>query len=113
QLRELMTTFRLTLNSKHLASSIEDSIVEFEQRTTIVIDSDIGISGEELSAEEELQLLQLVREGLSNIVRYSHATRAHISLDSFNDNVVLKLNDYGLKVHRLLGGLKVRYLIRG
>ena len=78
------------MNGKHLASSIEDSIIEFKQRTTIVIDSDIRLSGEELSAEEELQLLQLVREGLSNIVRHSHATRANISLDSFNDHVVLK-----------------------
>jgi two-component system nitrate/nitrite sensor histidine kinase NarX len=98
QLRELMTTFRLTMNGKHLASSIEDSIFEFEQRTTIVIDSDIRLSGEELSAEEELQLLQLVREGLSNIIRHSHATRAHISLDSFNDNVVLKIIDNGIGI---------------
>jgi two-component system nitrate/nitrite sensor histidine kinase NarX len=98
QLRELMTTFRLTMNGKHLASSIEDSIVEFEQRTTIVIDSDIRLSGEDLSAEEELQLLQLVREGLSNIVRHSHATKAHISLDIFNDNVVLKIIDNGIGI---------------
>lgn len=98
QLRELMTTFRLTMNGKHLASSIKDSIVEFEQRTTIVIDSDIRLNGEELSAEEELQLLQLVREGLSNIIRHSHATRAHISLDSINDIVVLKIIDNGIGI---------------
>lgn len=98
QLRELMTTFRLTMNGKHLASSIEDSIVEFEQRTTIVIDSDIRLTGEELSAEEELQLLQLVREGLSNIIRHSHATRAHISLDLLDDNVVLKIIDNGIGI---------------
>ncbi|MFT5658307.1 MAG: two-component system nitrate/nitrite sensor histidine kinase NarX [Gammaproteobacteria bacterium] len=98
QLRELMTTFRLTMNGKHLASSIEDSIIEFEKRTTIVIDSDIRVSGEEFSAEEELQLLQLVREGLSNIVRHSHATRANISLDTVDDHVVLKIVDNGIGI---------------
>lgn len=98
QLRELMTTFRLTMNGKHLASSIEDSIVEFEQRTTIVIDSDIRLSGEELSAEEELQLLQLVREGLSNIVRHSHATRANISLTLVDEQVILKIVDNGIGI---------------
>ena len=98
QLRELMTTFRLTMNGKHLAYAIDESIVEFRKRSTIAIDSDIRLSGKELSAQEELHLLQIVREGLSNIVRHSHSTRANISLHMSNDQVLLKVTDNGIGI---------------
>ena len=98
QLRELMTTFRLTLNGQHLANVISDAIREFEHRSTISIDSDIRLSGNELSAQEELQLLQIVRESLSNIVRHSHATRATISLYMDKEQVQLKVSDDGVGI---------------
>lgn len=98
QLRELMTTFRLTMNGRHLGRAIEESIGEFKQRTTIAFDSDIRLSGEELSAQEELQLLQIVREGLSNVVRHSQATRANISLNMQGDQVRLTLTDNGVGI---------------
>ncbi len=96
QLRELMTTFRLTMNGKDLRNAIEDSIGEFRQRTNIAFDTDIRISGEELSAQEELQLLQIVREALSNVVRHSQASRAKISLSLESNQIELILNDNGV-----------------
>jgi signal transduction histidine kinase len=96
QLRELMTTFRLTMNGKDLRNAIDESINEFKQRTNIAFDSDIRISGEELNAQEELQLLQIVREALSNVVRHSRASRASISLGMQGDLVILSLSDNGV-----------------
>jgi two-component system nitrate/nitrite sensor histidine kinase NarX len=96
QLRELMTTFRLTMNGKDLRNAIEESINEFKQRTNIAFDSDIRISGEELNAQEELQLLQIVREALSNVVRHSRASRANISLGMQGNLLILSLSDNGV-----------------
>lgn len=101
QLRELMTTFRLTMNGKHLAHAIDDSINEFRQRTNIAFDSDIRISGEELSAQEELQLLQIVREGLSNVVRHSQASRATVSLSEESGRVQLHIADNGVGINTI------------
>jgi two-component system nitrate/nitrite sensor histidine kinase NarX len=96
QLRELMTTFRLTMNGKDLRNAIDESISEFKQRTNIAFDTDIRISGEDLSAQEELHLLQIVREALSNVVRHSRASRANISLGMQGKQIILTLSDNGV-----------------
>ena len=98
QLRELMTTFRLTMGGKHLAQAIEESIDEFRNRSRIAFASDIRVSGEELSAQEELQLLQIVREGLANIVRHSRASRATITLKHIENQIQLTIFDNGVGI---------------
>ena len=103
QLRELMTTFRLTMNGKDLSNAIEESISEFKQRTNIAFETDIRISGEALNAQEELQLLQIVREALSNVVRHSQASRAKISLGMQGNQVILSLSDNGVGLPAIPG----------
>lgn len=80
QLRELITTCRLTMGGRRLDQALEDSVDEFDRRSNIVIDLDNRMIGARLRAEEELQILHIVREALSNIVRHSYATRAAVRL---------------------------------
>ncbi|MGQ0658260.1 MAG: histidine kinase [Chromatiales bacterium] len=80
QLRELITTFRLTMHGKTFAQALEDSIEEFEQRSSIAFDLDNRLPAGELSVAEEMQLLHIVREALCNVVRHSHASYCWLSV---------------------------------
>ncbi len=80
QLRELITTFRLTMHGKTFAQALEDSIEEFERRSSIAFDLDNRLPAGELTVGEEMQLLHIVREALANVVRHSHATYCSVSV---------------------------------
>lgn len=99
QLRELMTTFRLTMDGKDFGDALEDSIGEFERRSRIAFDLDNRLSGDELTVDEEMQVLHIVREALSNIVRHSHAQRAKVALHHYdNNNIRITVDDDGVGI---------------
>lgn len=99
QLRELMTTFRLTVNGESFQQAIEDSVREFEKRIRIAFELDNRLGNDELTIDEEMQVLHIVREALSNIVRHSHAKRARVRLHHHNgNNICISIKDDGVGI---------------
>jgi len=98
QLRELMTTFRLTMNGENLTQAIEETIAEFEKRTSIAFELDTRLASDELSTDEEMQVLHIIREALSNIVRHSHARRAKVALRHLDENIEVIIEDNGIGI---------------
>ncbi len=99
QLRELITTCRLTMNGRNLDQALEDSVEEFGKRSGIAFELDNRAIGIPLKAEEEMQVLHIVREALSNIVRHSHARHAAVRLFASADDVfTVCINDDGTGV---------------
>ena len=97
QLRELITTFRLTLNSENLAQALEDSVEEFENKCSISFSLDNRLSLIDLAVDEEIQVLQIVREAVSNIVRHSQANLAEITLRKNSQNeICITIDDDGI-----------------
>jgi two-component system nitrate/nitrite sensor histidine kinase NarX len=81
QLRELLTTFRLKMNGRGLGAALDDTIAEFRQRNpNIEFEMKNRLPRGQLSANEEIHVLQIVREALSNIARHSQANHATVSL---------------------------------
>ena len=80
QLRELLTTFRLRIEGRGLGTALEDTVREFSQRTGLSIGLDNRLSGIELASNEEIHVLQVIREALSNIEHHAQARRAEVSL---------------------------------
>ena len=101
QLRELMTTFRLTMNGENLNQAIEETIAEFEKRTSIAFELDTRLANDELTTDEEIQVLHIVREALSNIVRHSHAKRAKIALLLMDNRIMVSIEDDGVGIDKL------------
>lgn len=96
-LRELLTTFRLTMDGNSFARAIEDSIKEFEKRCSIVFELDNRLPDGELSVAEEMQLLHIMREALSNVVRHSHAQYTKVTLLRDQDSKVrMSVEDDGI-----------------
>lgn len=97
QLRELISTFRLTMNGKGLAQALEDSLEEFENLCDMVFSLDNRLVGVNLSVEEETHMLLVAREALSNATRHSQGTRAEASLWIADDGAVcLNVDDDGI-----------------
>jgi len=96
-LRELLTTFRLTMDGNSFARAIEDSIKEFEKRCSIVFELDNRLPDGVLSVAEEMQLLHIMREALSNVVRHSHAQYTKITLLSDDIGIIsMSVEDDGI-----------------
>lgn len=101
QLRELITTCRLTMDGRSLDQALEDSVDEFDRRSNIVFELDNRIVGVRLRAEEEMQILHIVREALSNIVRHSYANRATVRLfRAGNGELRITVADDGIGIAR-------------
>ncbi|MFN9030346.1 MAG: histidine kinase [Betaproteobacteria bacterium] len=80
QLRELLTTFRLQLSGKGLSSALQEAVADFTARSGIAATLDNGLFGLELSANEQIHVLQIVREALSNIEHHADARHAAVRL---------------------------------
>jgi nitrate/nitrite-specific signal transduction histidine kinase len=99
QARELITSSRITMQTDNLAEGVINSIKEFEHQSAIVFELDNRMQVNVLSPKQSLQILYIIRESLSNIVRHSHATRARILLKLINKDLLdVKIEDNGIGI---------------
>ena len=97
QVRELITSARLTMDGRSLRQALADSVAEFSRRCIIVFELDNRLADNALSAETELQVLQIIREALANAVRHSHARHVRIELrQSQGGEVSVSVEDDGI-----------------
>jgi two-component system nitrate/nitrite sensor histidine kinase NarX len=80
QLRELLATFRLQLDSPGLQASLAATACEFENKGNLSIELSYELQNLPLTPNEEIHILQIVREALSNVLRHSGADSARIEL---------------------------------
>jgi two-component system nitrate/nitrite sensor histidine kinase NarX len=88
QLRELLTTFRLKMEGQDLPTALRQTVDEFIDRGGLAIDLEIKLEGCPLSPNEEIHILHIVREALSNVLNHAHATHVKISLGSLADGQI-------------------------
>lgn len=97
ELRELLTTFRLRMTEEGLLRALEDTVTEFSERGNIKIELDNNIANCIFSPNEEIHMIQIVREALSNIVRHSQATEARVTLEcNMEGGVQITIADNGV-----------------
>lgn len=80
QVRELITSARLTHDGRSLREALAGSVDEFARRSNVVFEIDNRVPALVLAPDVEMHVLQIVREALSNVVRHSHARHAWIEL---------------------------------
>lgn len=80
QLRELLSTFRLKMEDAPLARVLADTVEEFADRGGLPIELDLAMERCPLTPNEEIHVLHIVREALSNVLRHAHASRARLAL---------------------------------
>jgi two-component system nitrate/nitrite sensor histidine kinase NarX len=95
QLRELLTTFRLKMDDRGLSRALKETVQEFRGRSTTRIRLDNRLPGSALSPNEEIHVLQIVREALSNVIRHAGAQSARVSLAPSGRWVQVEISDDG------------------
>jgi two-component system nitrate/nitrite sensor histidine kinase NarX len=99
QLRELLTTFRLQLNGRGLGPALAEAAADFSARSGVPVQLDDELAGTELSANEQIHVLQIVREALANVEHHAQARRAWVALRQAADGggtVALTVEDDGV-----------------
>lgn len=96
QVRELISSSRLTMDGRTLRQALEASVEEFARSSRCVFSLDNRLPGNCLPAESELQVLQIIREALANVVRHSHARQVRIRLWTTASGWELEVCDDGI-----------------
>ncbi|MCF8004581.1 MAG: type IV pili methyl-accepting chemotaxis transducer N-terminal domain-containing protein, partial [Chromatiaceae bacterium] len=91
QLRELLTTFRLKIDGQGLRAALAQTIDEFRARGDLVIRLDDQLPPGLLSPNEEVHVLQIVREALSNATRHARARTLKVRLDVDADSQAVRV----------------------
>lgn len=109
QLRELLTTFRLRFDGKGLDQALRDAVGEFQQRGLPGIAVRNTLAGIELSANEQLHVLQIIREALSNVEHHAHTQHAWVTLERAEAGLVrIAIEDDGVGFKQI-GALQHHY----
>jgi two-component system nitrate/nitrite sensor histidine kinase NarX len=95
QLRELLTTFRLKMDDRGLGRALEATVEEFRTRGAVTIALDNRLPSALLTANEEIHVLQIVREALSNVIRHANARHATVALRQSEGVIEVEVEDDG------------------
>jgi two-component system nitrate/nitrite sensor histidine kinase NarX len=81
QLRELLSTFRLRMEGD-FAGLLGNTVEEYASRSGTPIELDIRLADCHLAPNQEIHVLHIVREALSNATRHAGASRIHVGLSA-------------------------------
>lgn len=98
QLRELLTTFRLKIDGKGLSEALAKTIEQYREQSNLAIRLDYQIINIPLSPQEEVHLLQIIRESVQNAIHHSHGTEAVVTLKPSSAGIELAIEDNGIGI---------------
>jgi two-component system, NarL family, nitrate/nitrite sensor histidine kinase NarX len=93
--RELLLNFRSRLAEGNLVQSLRTTCEKFERQTGIKIHFQAGGNGQPFPREQQLHILFIVQEALSNIRKHALAKNVYITLDDSQD-FALEIRDDGM-----------------
>lgn len=96
QLRELLSTFRLRMEDANLGMALAQTTTEFAERGNLPITLEANLGSVSLTPNEEIHLLQIVREALSNVLKHARADHVWVMVHSLPDRQLrLQITDDG------------------
>lgn len=98
QLRELLTTFRLKVDGPGLLGALQSSVKQLGAQTDIYIELDYQLENLPLTPNEEIHLLQIVREALQNAINHSQGSHVLIHIKQEQQQVLTHITDNGIGI---------------
>ncbi|WP_058913300.1 nitrate/nitrite two-component system sensor histidine kinase NarQ [Entomohabitans teleogrylli] len=78
QLRELLATFRLTLQQADLPAALQEMMAPLREQTSATISVDCRLPSQALDAPRQVHLLQIIREAVLNAIKHADATEISV-----------------------------------
>ncbi|MBW1215201.1 nitrate/nitrite two-component system sensor histidine kinase NarQ [Pantoea allii] len=133
QLRELLATFRLTIEKSDLVAALQAMIASLQEQSAAEIQFTCQPGLQDLDAQQQVHVLQIAREALLNAIRhasaqviiidYQHTEKGEHVLTVTDDGIGIGSTEeppghYGLttmteRAERLAGSLQITALQRG
>jgi len=99
QLRELLTTFRLKIDTGGLQSALELVVSQLRERSDMQASLHYELTNLPLSPTEEIHLLQIIREASQNAINHSLGSELDIHLFQNEDQwIQLLIEDNGIGI---------------
>jgi len=94
--RELLVNFRTKLDQGELPDAIEEAVLRFRRQTGIEVDLDMQYGTDRpLSPEQQLQVLFILQEALSNVRKHAEASHVRVWLRN-NQDFEMDIADDGI-----------------
>lgn len=93
--RELLLNFRTKISNKDFPDAVSTLLTRFEQQTQIKVHTHWVEEGSWLNNDEQLQIIFILQESLSNIRKHAHADKVEVSLINRQD-FTLRISDNGI-----------------
>jgi signal transduction histidine kinase len=94
-LRRLSTAARSPLVERSLADELARLVDAFHQRTGVVPRTEVRGPIDGLTDSQQIAVLSIVRESLSNVRRHSEADNVEIVIDAGEQSIVVEVRDDG------------------
>ena len=94
--RELLSNFRLKMALASFQEILNSVIERFKMQTPIDVKLQYASAGQDLSPQQQLQLVFIVQEALSNIRKHAKASQVLIDFSHQNDHINLLIRDNGV-----------------
>ncbi len=98
-LRELLNTFRLQITHPSLQAALDTTAKEFAEFSGVPISLNYNMLAKKLTPNEDIHVLQIVREAVSNAVKHAGASKIEIHCDEIGGNAVtFNITDDGIGI---------------
>ncbi|WP_372871438.1 nitrate/nitrite two-component system sensor histidine kinase NarQ [Shewanella sp.] len=102
QLRELLSTFRLTIKEPNLKHALEAMLEQLRSQSDATLRIDYGIREQLLGANQHIHILQLTREATLNAIKHAKATEIVIQCCKNDDGTInISISDDGIGLAHL------------
>ncbi|MGV3344976.1 nitrate/nitrite two-component system sensor histidine kinase NarQ [Enterobacteriaceae bacterium LUAb1] len=96
QLRELLTTFRLTIDATDLTAALQALLASLRQQTCASLTLNCQLDSQLLDAAQQVHVLQIIREAALNAIRHSQASQITIHCQPFGTKEnLIEIKDNG------------------
>ncbi|WP_275555114.1 nitrate/nitrite two-component system sensor histidine kinase NarQ [Mixta sp. Marseille-Q2659] len=96
QLRELLNTFRLSVDEAYLPAALQAMLTPLQQQTTAEIALHCSSGFDALTAQQQVHVLQIVREAVLNAIRHANASLIEVSCTTLeNGEYQIVISDDG------------------
>ncbi|WP_158782598.1 nitrate/nitrite two-component system sensor histidine kinase NarQ [Pantoea sp. BAV 3049] len=97
QLRELLTTFRLSIEPADLGTALQQVVTQLRPQTEAEILLAGSPSQQHFTAQQQVHILQIAREALLNAIRHAGASQIIVHYDrAANGDNLIEIKDNGL-----------------
>lgn len=96
QLRSLLTTFRLSIDEANFGEALNVLMEKLQNNTSASIEIENHLSSLQLQAQQQVHLLQIIREAVNNAIKHAQAKVISITCVQDDDFIEVSVTDNGV-----------------